>query len=99
MEARVFRKIGEAGVAEMRFTRGHAGITGNEEADKLANWEAKYTRGEGGGGEEGEVGRERWSMKELKEEGKAGMRAQRERMLRETMKNTGEREIGETARY
>ena len=38
-------------------------------------------------------------MKELKEEGKAGIREQREKMLREAMMNSGERATGETARY
>ena len=38
-------------------------------------------------------------MKELKEEGKAGIREQREKMLREAMMKTGERATGETARY
>merc|ERR1719369_1512555 len=38
-------------------------------------------------------------MKELKEEGKADIREQREMMLREATMNTGERATGETAKY
>ena len=78
------------------FVRSHKGITGNEEADKMADWNRYYGGGEV---EEGREDAKRWTERELKEEGKMGIRWERNRKLMEAKEYHGGNHTGETARH
>ena len=79
-EIRLFDKLRERDVGEIRFVRSHKGITGNEAADGMADWKLYDTEGEE---EEEQEGGKKWTESELKEEAKMGIRWERNRKLME----------------